>query len=63
VIPVFLHGLGKALPRGTVLPVPFFCDVFVGEPLPWGGDRQAYLAALRDRLQELAAEGRLTAWE
>jgi 1-acyl-sn-glycerol-3-phosphate acyltransferase len=63
VIPVFLHGLGKALPRGTLLPVPFFCDVFVGEPVPWRGDRRTYVEDLRARLQSLAAEGQLAAWE
>jgi 1-acyl-sn-glycerol-3-phosphate acyltransferase len=62
VIPVFLHGLGKALPRGKALPVPFFCDVFVGEPVPWRGERKAYVEELRRRMQELAAEGQLAEW-
>ncbi len=63
VIPVYLHGLGKSLPRGAALPVPFFCDVFIGEPVPWSGDRKAYVATLRERLQALAAEHRPAAWE
>jgi len=62
VIPIFLHGLGKALPRGSALPVPFFCDVFVGEPVPWRGDRKTYVEELRGRMQELAAEGHLAEW-
>ncbi len=63
VVPVFLHGLGKTLPRGAVLPVPFFCDVFVGEPVPLTDDKAAFLADLKARMQALAAEGRLSVWE
>jgi 1-acyl-sn-glycerol-3-phosphate acyltransferase len=68
VVPVFLHGLGKALPKGSALPVPFFCDVSVGEPLAggdgrWQGDPKRFLAALGEAMQGLAAEGRFAAWE
>jgi 1-acyl-sn-glycerol-3-phosphate acyltransferase len=63
VVPVFLYGLGKTLPRGAVLPVPFFCDVFVGEPVAWGGDRGAYLQELKARFERLAAEGSFATWQ
>lgn len=63
VIPLFLHGLGKSLPRGTFLLVPFFCDVFVGEALAWRGERGAFMAELERRTAALAAEGRFPAWD
>jgi 1-acyl-sn-glycerol-3-phosphate acyltransferase len=63
VIPVFLHGLGKALPKGEALLVPFFCDIFVGEPLLWTGERRAYMRQLDERMKQLAEEGNFPAWE
>ena len=63
VVPVFLHGLGKALPKGEALLVPFFCDVLVGPPVLWSGDRAAFLQSLEKAMAALAAEGSFPAWE
>lgn len=63
VIPVFMHGLGKTLPRGSIVPVPFFCDVFVGAPLHGVADHRAFMDALTRRMQELAGEGKFAVWD
>jgi len=63
VVPVFLHGLGKALPKGAFLPVPFFCDVFVGEPVERPADKEPFLAGLKARFEFLRAEGTFPEWE
>ncbi len=62
VIPVFLHGLGKALPKGETVLVPFFCDVFIGAPLTWTGDRASFMTALETAMAALAAEGDFPPW-
>jgi 1-acyl-sn-glycerol-3-phosphate acyltransferase len=62
VIPVFMHGLGKALPKGEALLVPFFCDVFVGEALLWTGEKADYMARLEDAMRALAREGCFPEW-
>jgi 1-acyl-sn-glycerol-3-phosphate acyltransferase len=63
VVPVFMHGLGKALPKGEALLVPFFVDVFVGEPLRFTGDRERFMEQLRDSMDALAAEGQFPPWQ
>ena len=62
VIPVFTHGLGKALPKGEWMIVPFFVDIFVGEPLRFEGDRSGYMQRYRDAMAALALEEKHADW-
>ncbi|HEX5123407.1 MAG TPA: lysophospholipid acyltransferase family protein [Rhodanobacteraceae bacterium] len=62
VIPVFTYGLGKALPKGEWMIVPFFVDIFVGEPLKFDGDRDAYMQHYRDAMLALANEEKHSDW-
>jgi len=63
ITPIFLHGLGKVLPKGEAVLVPFFCDVFVAPPLRWTGDRQGFMSELEQSIKALANEGHIPAWE
>lgn len=56
VTPVFLHGLGKALPKDDPILVPFFCDVFVGDAMQGREDQAAFMLDLEGRMRALAAE-------
>lgn len=56
VIPVILRGLGKALPKGEALFVPFNCDVIVGDPLAYEVDAKIYLQNLEQQYQDLLAK-------
>ncbi len=33
VVPIVMRGLGRALPKGTAMFVPFNCDVVIGKPI------------------------------
>lgn len=56
VIPIILHGLGKALPKGEALLVPFNCDVIVGEEMTHGDDVNEYLASLTAQYESLLTQ-------
>jgi 1-acyl-sn-glycerol-3-phosphate acyltransferase len=53
VLPAFLVNLGRSLPKGEFLPVPFFCEVRLGPPLHPRGTRHEILAGLKQALLDL----------
>lgn len=63
IYPIFTHGLGKALPRNEALLVPFFLDVFVGEPLYGRGGHEDFVDRLRERIVALGQEGQFAEWD
>lgn len=62
VVPVWIQGAGRVLPKGSVVPVPMNCSVLVGEALRWPGDKTAFMTALRDRLAALQAQAPPLRW-
>ena len=56
VVPIFMHGLGKALPRGSMLLVPF--NVIVSTDT-----YSALVSKLERAMTALAAEEKLPAWK
>jgi 1-acyl-sn-glycerol-3-phosphate acyltransferase len=63
IYPVFLHGLGKALPRNEALLVPFILDVFVGEPLYGRDHPEGLVEALREQIVALGKEEHFSTWD
>ncbi len=61
-IPIFMRGVGRSLPKGAAIPVPLFLDVFVGKPVYWKGNRDAYMRELRAAVEKLAGEGQPRQW-
>jgi 1-acyl-sn-glycerol-3-phosphate acyltransferase len=54
VIPLSIHGAGKALPRGEALFVPFIIDVFVGKSVFFHGEeKQKYTKNLEKLVHNL----------
>lgn len=63
IVPIFMHGLGKALPKGDFLLVPFFCDVIIGEWLYWRGSVESTMEGYEAAMKQLAQQRRIPAWE
>src|SRR5262245_46306866 len=59
VVPVLMYGLGKALPKGSALLVPFNVRINVGEAL-YGKESND---DLEKAMTALAAEDKVPAWE
>lgn len=63
VTPVFMHGLGKALPRGEGLLVPFMLDIYVGPALRGRDDDSDFLVTLREAIEALASQHKTASWD
>jgi 1-acyl-sn-glycerol-3-phosphate acyltransferase len=61
--PLFMYGLGKALPKDAVLLVPFNCDVVAGEKIFWNGSVDAFMELLQGRMAGLAAQIHVVPWD
>jgi 1-acyl-sn-glycerol-3-phosphate acyltransferase len=61
--PLFIHGLGKALPKDSFLLVPFNCDVVAGEAIAWNGSVDGFMECLQQRMAELAAKLHIAPWD
>lgn len=55
-IPAVTHGLGRALPRGEALLVPFNCDVVVGEPIHEFKDADQFVERVTDEFEHLLSQ-------
>lgn len=56
VIPAYLVNMGRSLPKGEFIPVPFFCEIRIGAPRVLQGSRQEITRAIEAAVRELAEQ-------
>lgn len=49
IIPVYMHGLDRSMGKGQKIPVPFFIDIFIDEPLFYDADKATFKQSLFTR--------------
>ncbi len=62
IIPVYLQGAGRILPKGTRIPVPFTSTLLVGRPIAPSDDRAATMTSLASAYRTLAASAPPLHW-
>jgi 1-acyl-sn-glycerol-3-phosphate acyltransferase len=63
IVPIFIQGAGRALPKGSKIPVPFDITIVIGQALAFSGSRPQLIAELRTRLAALKALAPPLKWE
>jgi 1-acyl-sn-glycerol-3-phosphate acyltransferase len=63
IVPIYIQGAGRALPKGTAIPVPFDITIVIGEAMAFAGSRPDLIAALRSKLAALKALAPPLKWE
>ena len=54
--PVYLHGLGRAMPKGAWIPVPLFADIRVGEPFAATENKREFPGRVKTIFEGLRAQ-------
>lgn len=63
VVPVYIQGAGRALPRDSRLLVPFGVTVVAGPAIAFAGSRRDFIETLRTRIEALKAEAPPLHWD
>lgn len=53
VIPIFMRGLGKSMPRGASIPIPMFGSMAIGRALHGNLEKSVFMAQLKERFHQL----------
>ncbi|EFH2541980.1 1-acyl-sn-glycerol-3-phosphate acyltransferase [Escherichia coli] len=53
ITPIYMHGLDRAMAKGQKIPIPFFVDVFIDEPLRYNEDKSTFKKLLLERFVKL----------
>jgi len=56
IVPAYLENMGRALPKGEFLPVPFFCGIRIGPAVFPRGSNEEILRALEQAVRQLQDE-------
>lgn len=52
IVPLFINGTGKALPKGEALLVPFIADIFIHQAIRWNGEKDKFIQSLEQIFAE-----------
>ncbi len=56
IIPVYLEGLGMALPKGEAVLVPAICTLIIEKPLFYNGEKEEFMQNLKNIFDEMQKE-------
>jgi 1-acyl-sn-glycerol-3-phosphate acyltransferase len=63
IVPIYIQGAGRALPKGARIPVPFDITIVIGQAMAFTGSRPDLIGALRIKLADLKALAPPLKWE